>query len=135
MANVTINATTVLEAINLTVAEITAIKVEKYIDRAISTIENATGHSIGELTGDAGTKSISVDKKFDAAIVDLSAIYCIVHMTGGKAVGLSFSLGDVRVDALERTPPIQLLNAEVRRNIEALKKKYFGKSSASGWMC
>ena len=128
MPTVTVNSTRVLNRVNLSTNDIAATKVEDFIDDAIATIENETGHSIGELEGEeAGEKSIDVDKKFASVVTDLAAIYCIAYVTGGSASGLSFTIGDIRVDALERAAPIQILIREVQRNMRALKRKYFGR--------
>ena len=115
MANVTIDAERVLNRINLTDKEIPKAKVETLIDDAITTIENELGVTIGELSGDAGSKSISVDKKYAPVITNLSAIYCICFATGGSAVGLTFNVGDVNISADSNVPPLDILWREVER--------------------
>jgi len=50
------------------------------------------------------------------AIRNLAAIYCYCYVTGGVAVGLDFSLGDLRVSEAS-TKQIQFLKEQVERFI------------------
>jgi len=117
MANVTIDADRVLNRLDLDSDDIPKIKVETFITDAIVTVENELGVAIGELAGDAGSKSISVLKKYAPVITNLADCYCICFMTGGSAVGLSMSMGDVRVEALSEAPSLVFLRGEVERAI------------------
>lgn len=121
MVNVTINATRVLDRLKLTTTEIPADKVEVFIDDAITAIEQETGATLGELAGDAGSKSLEVLKKYAPVITNLSAIYCICYMTGGSAVGLSYSVGGLSVSVLSGAPPLSVLEREVQKSLNQLK--------------
>lgn len=118
MANITIDADRVLNRLDLTGDNIEKTKVETFITDAIITIENELGVDIGELSGDPGSKSISVLKQYAPIITNLADCYCICFMTAGEAVGLSMSIGDVHVEALTNAPTLVFLQAEVLRALE-----------------
>lgn len=56
------------------------------------------------------------------AIRNLAAIYCYCHITGGSAVGLSFSLGDLSVSEssapMSQQAQVQFLKEQVERFIK-----------------
>ena len=54
-------------------------------------------------------------------ITMLAAVYAICYLTGGSAVGLSFSVGDQNVSVTERSPPLVVLQGEVERILGNLK--------------
>jgi len=58
-----------------------------------------------------------------AAITDLAAIYCICHLTGGKAVGLSFNVGNLQVSSLANAPSLSILEERVKRAVKQLREK------------
>ena len=58
-----------------------------------------------------------------AAITDLAAIYCICHLTGGKAVGLSFNVGNLQVSSLANAPSLSILEERVKQLLEQLREK------------
>ena len=58
-----------------------------------------------------------------AAITDLAAIYCICHLTGGKAVGLSFNVGNLQVNSLVNAPSLSILEERVKELVEQLREK------------
>jgi len=58
-----------------------------------------------------------------AAITDLAAIYCICHLTGGKAVGLSFNVGNLQVSSLANAPSLSILEKRVKQLLEQLREK------------
>jgi hypothetical protein len=69
-------------------------------------------------------KEIDYDDCTDAEkefITILAAIYAICHLTGGSAVGLSFSVGDQNVSVLSKAPPLDVLQGEVKRVLGKLK--------------
>lgn len=123
MVNFTIDAPVVLNTLHLAEdgSDIPLAQVERFIDRAIATVENFLGVTIGEMSGDEGEQSIDVDKKYEPVIVALAAIHCVCYMTGGSAVGLNFSLGDVSVSVLSRAPPLYVLETQVTEELKALK--------------
>ena len=57
----------------------------------------------------------------------MAAIYAICYLTGGSAVGLSFSIGDKNVSVLGNAPPLNVLEAELERILTHLKQPYIGK--------
>jgi len=61
-----------------------AADVIQFITDAQSVVDNYTGSQTGALV--------------DSAVADLAAAYCTVSATGGKAVGLKYSLGQMSVD-------------------------------------
>lgn len=124
MVNFTINALVVLNTLHLAEdgSNVPLAQVERFIDRAIATIETELAVTIGEMTGDAESKTIDVDKKYEPVIVALAAIHCLCYMTGGSAVGLNFSLGDVAVSVLSRAPPLSVLEMQLTDGLKALKR-------------
>ena len=58
-----------------------------------------------------------------ATITDLAAIYCICHLTGGKAVGLSFNVGNLQVNSLVNAPSLSILEERVKELVEQLREK------------
>jgi len=58
-----------------------------------------------------------------AAITDLAAIYCICHLTGGEAVGLSFNVGNLQVSSLANAPSLSILEERVKRAVKQLREK------------
>ena len=104
MATQTIDAQSILDRLNLTESDISKVKVEPLIDDAIAAVENECNVAIGELSGDAGSKSIVVDKKYAPVIKDLSAIYVLCHISGGTATGMTFNMGSLDADVLDRVP-------------------------------
>jgi len=55
-------------------------------------------------------------------ITVLSAIYAVCYLTGGSAVGLSFSVGDQNVSALSKAPPLDVLQTELTRMLDKLRE-------------
>lgn len=121
MATETINAQVILDRLNLTESEITKAKTEPLIDDAITTVENELDVTIGELSGEAGSKSITVDKKYAPVIKDLSAIYLLCTVSGGSATGLTFEVGELKADVLNRAPQLTILEKRVEAALEVLK--------------
>lgn len=127
MATQTINAQNILDRLNLTESDITKIMVEPLIDDAIATVENECNVTIGELSGVAGSKSITVDKKYAPVIKDLSAIYVLCHISGGTATGMTFKMGNLEADVLDRIPQLTILEKRVEAAIERLRTPYLGR--------
>ena len=91
------------------------------MEDATATIEVETGRIISYS---------SCEKAEAAAITDLAAIYCLVHMSGGSAVGLSYTIGSLQVDesSAKEAPSPSLLMDNVLRLIEGLRKPYVGRA-------
>jgi len=102
----------VRDVINVTSAEVPDAKVLKMIKRAEVTLELETNREI-----DSGNCTDS-EKEF---ITVLAAVYAICYLTGGSAVGLSFSVGDQNVSVLSKAPPLDVLQTELERMLKKLR--------------
>jgi hypothetical protein len=110
MASVTVED--VRDVINISSAEISDSKITKMIKRAVVTLELETGKEIDH------ADCSDAEKEF---ITLLAAIYAICYVTGGSAVGLSFSVGDQNVSVVSKAPPLSVLQDEVERVLSRLK--------------
>lgn len=110
MANVSPND--VRDVINVSSAEVPDAKVLKMIKRAEVTLELETGREIDY------SNCMDAEKEF---ITVLAAVYAICYLTGGSAVGLSFSVGDQNVSVLGRAPPLEVLQAELERMLKKMR--------------
>ena len=115
MASVTVDD--VRDVINVSQADIPDAKVAKMIKRAEVTLELDLGKEID------AENCTEAEKEF---ITVLAAIYVICYLTGGSAVGLSFSVGDQNVSVLDKAPPLNVLQAELERILGNLKQPYLG---------
>lgn len=107
-----VSADDVRDVINITSEEIPDTKISKMIKRAEVTMELET---------DTAVDSSNCSDAEKEAITILSAVYAICYMTGGSAVGLSFSVGDQNVNVLDKVPPLAVLQAELERILAKLK--------------
>ena len=107
----------VRDAINVSSAEVPDVKVLKMIKRAEVTLELETDTSIDYAS------CTDAEKEF---ITVLAAIYAICYLTGGSAVGLSFSVGDQNVSVLGKAPPLDVLQSELQRILAGIKGVYLG---------
>lgn len=107
-----VSADDVRDVINISSAEVPDAKVLKMIKRAEVTLELETGESI-----DYGNCT-DAEKEF---ITVLAAIYAICYLTGGSAVGLSFSVGDQNVSVIGKAPPLEVLQAELERMLNRMR--------------
>jgi len=108
----------VRDVINVSATDIPDAKVLKMIKRAEVTLELELG------------KEIDYDDCMDAEkefITVLAAVYAICYLTGGSAVGLSFSIGDQNVSVLSNAPPLDVLQTELERILNGLKQPYVGR--------
>jgi len=115
LATVAVND--VRDVINITSAEISDEKIIKMIKRAEVTLELELGKEID--TDDCS----EAEKEF---VTVLAAVYAICYLTGGSAVGLSFSVGDQNISVLSKTPPLDVLQAELERILNGLKQPIVG---------
>jgi hypothetical protein len=107
----------VRDVINISSAEVPDAKVLKMLKRAEVTLELEPGKEIDyQNCTDAAKEFITV----------LAAIYAICYLTGGSAVGLSFSVEDQNVSMLSNAPPLDVLRSELERMLERLKGTYVG---------
>ena len=108
----------VRDVINVSSAEISDSKITKMIKRAEVTLELETSDSIDY------SNCTDAEKEF---ITVLAAIYAVCYLTGGSAVGLSFSVGGQNVSVLSKVPPLEVLQAELERILNGIKGVYFGR--------
>jgi len=108
-----VSADDVRDVINVSSAEVPDDKVLKMIKRAEVTLELETGREIDY------SNCTDAEKEF---ITVLAAIYAICYLTGGSAVGLSFSVGDQNVSVLGKAPPLDVLQAELNRMLDRIRE-------------
>lgn len=105
------------DVINVGAADIPDDKILKMIKRAEITLELETDKDIDY------TNCTDAEKEF---ITVLAAVYAVCYLTGGSAVGLSFSIGDQNVNILSKAPPLDVLQSELERILRSLKLPYVG---------
>ena len=110
MAKVT--AERVRNRLNLLPSDVDDSRILEFIEDAVAEIELQTGRVI-DLENCEPAEA--------AAVTDLAAIYCICYLTGGSAVGLNFSVGNLSVSGLANAPSLSILEDRVRRLIEKLR--------------
>src|SRR4030043_835720 len=110
MANVSLSD--VRDTINVGEADIPDAKLQKMVKRAEVTLELELGKEIDY------ADCTEAEKEF---MTVLAAVYAICYLTGGLAVGVSFSVGDQNVSATEKAPPLSVLQQEVDRILSGLK--------------
>lgn len=115
MANVALSD--VRDAINVSVVDVPDVKLQKMVKRATVTIELELGKEIDS------ANCADAEKE---CIVLLAAVYVVCYLTGGSAVGLSFSVGDQNVSVLDKAPPLCILQQELERLLSALKPPVVG---------
>ena len=111
MANVSLSD--VRDAINVSETDVPDDKLQKMVKRAEVTLELELGKEIDY------NDCTEAEKEF---ITLLAAIYAICYLTGGSAVGLSFSVGDQNVAVTDKSPPLIVLQQELERILTALKQ-------------
>jgi hypothetical protein len=111
MANITLSD--VRDTINVSTADVPDDKLQKMINRAATTLELELKKPID--TNDC----MEAEKEF---IILLASVYAICYLTGGSAVGLSFSVGDQNFSTASAAPPLTVLQGELERVLAALKK-------------
>lgn len=116
MVNVT--ADLVRDRLNLTADDVEDEKVMKMVEDAAATVELETGLSIDYTSCSEAEATV---------IKNLTAIYLLCYLSGGSAAGLNFSVGDLRVDALNNSPSVEILYREVERLIQRLRRPYVGR--------
>jgi len=109
----------VRDVINVSSSEVPDAKVLKMVKRAEVTLELETDREIDY------SNCTDSEKEF---ITILAAIYAICYLTGGSAVGLTFSVGDQNVSVLDKAPPLDVLQAELQRVLAGIKGVYLGRA-------
>jgi hypothetical protein len=108
-----VSADDVRDVINVSSAEVPDVKVLKMVKRAEVALELETGREIDY------SSCSDAEKEF---ITVLAAIYAVCYLTGGSAVGLSFSVGDQNVSVLGKAPPLDVLQAELNRMLDRIRE-------------
>lgn len=103
----------VRDTINISVTDISDDKILKMIKRAEVTLSLELSKQVDYVD------CSDAEKEF---ITLLAAVYAICYLTGGSAVGLSFSIGDQNVNVLDKAPPLDVLQAELERILNNLKQ-------------
>jgi hypothetical protein len=111
LASVTVDD--VRDTINISSVDISDTKVLKMIKRAEVSLELELSREIDY------ADCSDAEKEF---ITVLAAVYAVCYLTGGSAVGLSFSVGDQNVSVLDKIPPLEVLQAELDRILNGLKQ-------------
>jgi hypothetical protein len=107
----------VRDVINISDAEISDEAVAKMIKRAEVTLELELGREIDS------DDCLDAEKEF---ITVLASVYAICYLTGGSAVGLDFSVGDQKTTILTNAPPLNVLQGELERMLNAMKTPQLG---------
>lgn len=108
----------VRDVIRVSSAEIPDAKITKMLKRAEVTLELETDKEIDY------SNCTDVEKEF---ITVLAAIYAVCYLTGGSAIGLSFSVGGQNVSVQSNIPPLEVLQAELERILSGIKGVHFGR--------
>jgi hypothetical protein len=111
-----VSAEDVRDALNLKDSDISDVRVLKMIKRAEVTLEL-------ELSADIDYQNCTDAQK--EAITLLAAIYAVCYLTGGSAVGLNFSVGDMS-SSNSALPSLTVLQTEFERVLASLKTPYVG---------
>jgi len=106
----------VRDTLNISDSDISDAKVLKMIKRAEVTLEL-------ELSADIDYQNCTNAQK--EAITILAAIYAVCYLTGGSAVGLNFSVGDLS-SSTSALPSLTVLQTEFERILASLKEPYVG---------
>jgi hypothetical protein len=106
----------VRDVLHVSEADVPEAKVLKMIKRA--------GVALGlELSKEIDHTDCTEPEK--EAITLLAAIYAVCYLTGGSAVGLNFSVGDLS-SSNSALPSLIILQAEFERVLASLKEPYVG---------
>ena len=111
-----VSAEDVRDILNIKISDISDAKVLKMIKRAEVILEL-------ELSADIDYQNCTDAQK--EAITFLAAIYAVCYLTGGSAIGLNFSIGDL-TSSTSALPSLAVLQSEFERIIGSLKKPYVG---------
>jgi hypothetical protein len=111
LANVSLSD--VRDTINVSEADVPDVKLQKMVKRAEVTLELELGREIDY------NDCSEAEKEF---ITLLAAVYAICYLTGGSAVGLSFTVGDQNVSVTDKAPPLSVLQQELERILNGLKQ-------------
>ena len=111
-----VSAEDIRDVLNIKDSDISDTKALKMIKRAEVTLEL-------ELSADIDYQNCTDAQK--EAITILAAIYAICYLTGGSAIGLNFSVGDLTISN-SAFPSLTVLQMEFERILASLKEPYVG---------
>lgn len=111
-----VSAEDIRDTLNLKDSDISDAKVLKMIKRAAVALGL-------ELSADIDYQNCTDAQK--EAITLLAAIYAICYLTGGSAIGLNFSIGDLS-SSNSSLPSLAVLQTEFERVLASLKEVYVG---------
>jgi hypothetical protein len=111
-----VSAEDVRDVLNVKDSDISDAKVLKMIKRAEVTLEL-------ELSADIDYQNCTDAQK--EAITLLAAIYAVCYLTGGSAIGLNFTVGDLS-SSNSSLPSLAVLQVEFERLLANLKTPYVG---------
>ncbi|MFQ6064132.1 MAG: hypothetical protein ACE5L6_01515 [Candidatus Bathyarchaeia archaeon] len=110
---VAVTADEVRKRLGLTSDDISDNDVMAFVDEVAAFLSDEIGRTLDDQDCTEGEAN---------AIRNLATIYCYCHITGGSAVGLSFSLGDLSVSEtsapMEKRAQVQFLLQQVERFIK-----------------
>ena len=106
----------VRDVLHISEADIPDIKVLKMLKRAAVTLGLELNSQINYSNCSDAEKEV---------ITILAAIYCICYLTGGSAIGLNFSVGDL-TSSTSSLPSLTVLQTEFERVLASLKEPYVG---------
>ena len=111
-----VSAEDVRDVLHVSDADIPDTKVLKMVKCAEVTLEL-------ELTADIDYANCTDAQK--EAITLLAAIYAVCYLSGGSAIGLNFSVGDLS-NSTSTLPSLTVLQVEFERVLGCLKEPYMG---------
>ncbi|MDI9577131.1 MAG: hypothetical protein QM398_03220 [Thermoproteota archaeon] len=114
MASVTVDD--VRDVLHLSDSDIPDAKVLKMVKRAAVTLGLELNSEIDYIDCSEAEKE---------AITVLAAIYAVCYLTGGSAIGLNFSIGDLS-SSNSSLPSLAVLQSEFERLLANLKTPYVG---------
>lgn len=104
------------DVLQVSEADIPEVKVTKMISRAEVTLSLELSQLIDASDCTEAQKE---------AMTLLSAIYAVCYLTGGSALGLNFSVGDL-TSSTSALPGLAVLQTEFARILASLKEPYVG---------
>jgi hypothetical protein len=113
-----VSAEDIRDVLNIKDPDVSDAKVLKMIKRAEVTLGL-------ELSADIDYQNCTDAQK--EAITLLAAIYAVCYLTGGSAVGLNFSIGDLSTST-SALPSLDVLKGEFERILGGLKAPYVGRA-------
>ncbi len=106
----------VRDVLHLDFSDISDVQTAKMIKRASTILSSELSEDINHL----GCSELQKE-----AIVLLASIYAVCFLTGGTAIGLNFSVGDVS-SSQSALPSLTVLQTEFERILHSLKEPYVG---------